>query len=340
MSNANAALLDSLMGTNRNDISSSKTQRKRQFYDPEVDKNYLCGCSLYEIFKNSKSAMKGENPQIIDEDCKKQWDRLTQKEKDEYGFEYDNWEYLLKHIQKANAKVRLNHESVDKDYHIHCDELAKEVIEIDEKIREQIKMLEDFAESGEIEKSALVFKQIKMSEERRKELFDIPEMEKRRVVCEVSGNLINANDTDERLRATFEGKQYQGWKRVREKIKQYTEQKPPKARVKSRESERRQSNERSRSRWESRSDRDGRNNSRWRDERRSRDRKRSWRDEERRDSRSNKYRRDDKEGRERNWGIWNLQLDHDDLTEVFFLQEQFSNEMSIFFFSFGYDQFK
>ncbi|GMI50502.1 hypothetical protein TeGR_g14887 [Tetraparma gracilis] len=38
-----------------------------------------------------------------------------------------------------------------------------------------------------------------------------------KVVCPVSGNFLSARDADERLAAHYVGKQYKGWKLVREK---------------------------------------------------------------------------------------------------------------------------
>jgi hypothetical protein len=39
-------------------------------------------------------------------------------------------------------------------------------------------------------------------------------------VCEVSGNFMSSKDNDERMRAHFEGKQYQGWRECRDRLKQ------------------------------------------------------------------------------------------------------------------------
>ena len=47
------------------------------------------------------------------------------------------------------------------------------------------------------------------------------------IVCEVSGNFMNSTDNGERLRCHFEGKQYQGWKLIRDKLKELKKQNPP-----------------------------------------------------------------------------------------------------------------
>lgn len=52
-----------------------------------------------------------------------------------------------------------------------------------------------------------------------------------KTVCEVSGNFMSARDADERIAAHYAGKQYQGWKLVRDKydamIKEYGRYGPP-----------------------------------------------------------------------------------------------------------------
>ena len=47
------------------------------------------------------------------------------------------------------------------------------------------------------------------------------------IVCDVSGNFMNSTDNGERLRCHFEGKQYQGWKLIRDKLKELKKQNPP-----------------------------------------------------------------------------------------------------------------
>ena len=42
---------------------------------------------------------------------------------------------------------------------------------------------------------------------------------KHMIVCDVSGNFMNSTDNGERLRSHFEGKQFQGWKLIRKKLK-------------------------------------------------------------------------------------------------------------------------
>jgi hypothetical protein len=61
---------------------------------------------------------------------------------------------------------------------------------------------------------------------------------KHMIVCEVSGNFMNSTDNGDRLRCHFEGKQYQGWKQIREKLAQLQKQQPPPPSMSSRDKDR------------------------------------------------------------------------------------------------------
>ena len=47
-----------------------------------------------------------------------------------------------------------------------------------------------------------------------------------KTVCEVSGNFMSARDADERIAAHYAGKQYVGWKLVREKFQAMIDETP------------------------------------------------------------------------------------------------------------------
>lgn len=67
---------------------SQRTNRKVQFFDKEIDKHWLCGCSPHILFKNSRSDL-GQWDYVTDEPVKVEWDSLPQEKKDEWGFEYE-----------------------------------------------------------------------------------------------------------------------------------------------------------------------------------------------------------------------------------------------------------
>ena len=52
---AQRALMDQLMGAHRDLDPEDAAAKKKNFYDDDIDKNYLCGLCPYTLFKNSKS---------------------------------------------------------------------------------------------------------------------------------------------------------------------------------------------------------------------------------------------------------------------------------------------
>ena len=65
-----------------------RTNKKVRFFDEEIDKHWLCGCSPHILFKNSRSDL-GPWDKVEDDEAKVEWDSLSQEQKDEWGFEHD-----------------------------------------------------------------------------------------------------------------------------------------------------------------------------------------------------------------------------------------------------------
>ena len=86
------ALLEQLMGMERDVPLSERTGKKRMFYDPDICKYHVAGISPYTLFKGTKSDLcihSGPYTKILDDECQKQFQELPQREKDKYGYEYD-----------------------------------------------------------------------------------------------------------------------------------------------------------------------------------------------------------------------------------------------------------
>lgn len=220
------ALLDQLMGEGRDMHAEEKGYRERKFYDKKIDKMYLCGCSPYELFKNTRSDI-GSNPYIVDENCKNQWDQLSQREKDEYGYEYETHQFLEDMMVKLDKQVERNMRRVRDDEERYIEQVTKQVIAIEEGIQKQQEEIEELARNGEVERAYAVVKMMKAHLAERDKLLEMPIPDRKHIVCPISGNLVSSADNDERLQAHFEGKQYRGWKKVKEFLEKYRQDPPP-----------------------------------------------------------------------------------------------------------------
>jgi len=223
---AQRMLLDQLMGQERNLKASEKTNKRRRFSDREVDKMYLCGCSAYELFKNTKSDL-GENPKIPDDACKAEWEKLSQEEKDSYGYEYDTMKFLEGLVQQADRKIWKNKRRCVEDDEEMFKTQAGKISEIEESFPQMLEQIELFGSQGDVDRALQIMTAMNVSKESRKALLKIPDHQKKLIVCPVSGNLISSADNDERLRCHFEGKQYRGWKQVRSMLEVFKKNPPP-----------------------------------------------------------------------------------------------------------------
>ena len=94
-----AAMLDEMMGPERNIDLDKVTGKRRRFDDEDVDRHFLVGCSPYQLFQGSKKNIgyldefarhAGIDParnsrMVCDEACKAEYDALPQTEKDRLG---------------------------------------------------------------------------------------------------------------------------------------------------------------------------------------------------------------------------------------------------------------
>lgn len=243
------------MGEGRNLKPAERHKRERKFYHSNVDKYFLCGCSPYELFRNTRSDI-GENPSIADKKCKAQWEALTQSQKDEYGYEYDTYKFLQSFKSKLIKHKERNERRVKSDENSYIDETAEQIVAIESGISEQLHQAYSLAKRGNVEEAYGLIELVKAGETQRKKLLSMPPPEKKQVVCPISGNLLSTTDNDERLRAHFEGKQFRGWKKVKQFLDKYDANPPPKPRSKYRDSDRysnHRRHRRSRSRSRSRS---------------------------------------------------------------------------------------
>ena len=114
-------LLDQLMGLDRDLPPEERTGKTKTFSDPEICKHYLCGISPWYAFKNTKSSsdtckfLGYDYTKVCDDECKAQWDAISQKEKDAYGYEHDLMVLLEKLVAEVDRKIARAHDRIDKE---------------------------------------------------------------------------------------------------------------------------------------------------------------------------------------------------------------------------------
>lgn len=294
-------LLDELMGNERNLNEDQKLNRKRHFSDSDVCKFYICGLSPYNLFKNTKSDL-GAYEKEFDDDAKAQFQALSQEEKDKTGYEHELMVFLDRLVNQCDQKVKRHTDRIRQEQQAELKAVQTALSEeemlrlgtIDEEIVTAENDAAMLGEAGRVDESmstmarAEALKREASSLESKATTISKEAVgRKHMIVCDVSGNFMNSTDNGERLRCHFEGKQYQGWKLIRDKLVELKKMDPPAPgqwRERAREKERqvRREADRDRDKRDDRRDRDYERRDRdKRDDRRDRDYDRRDRDRDR-----------------------------------------------------------
>ncbi|XP_003391937.2 PREDICTED: luc7-like protein 3, partial [Amphimedon queenslandica] len=110
MASEAAALLDQLMGRNRN-VTGDDAVKEEHFSDPEVCKHFLCGFCPSKLFINTRSDI-GICDKLHDDHFKEAYD--ASNEKWQRGYEERFIEYLEKLIRDLDKRVQRGKERLQR----------------------------------------------------------------------------------------------------------------------------------------------------------------------------------------------------------------------------------
>jgi len=233
---ATRALLDQLMGANRN--NDRPDAEVKDFTDDRVCKFYLCGLCPHDIFTKDI----GRCSKMHSDQLKKEYEdkRATGKS---YGYEKDLEDELKayvndieKKIQKAQKRLEESGEGAGSSVNL---ENHDEVLKLQAKIQELVQEVEIYAETGDIDRAQELTDEIeKMKVEKAQlqaklmaesnvsnptEPNQLINVSQKLRVCDVCGALLSIFDSDQRLADHFGGKQHMGYRQVRDKLKEIQE---------------------------------------------------------------------------------------------------------------------
>lgn len=92
-------LLEQLMGG-----SAATRAAQLSMTDPKVCRSFIAGTCPHDLFTNTKQDL-GACPRVHSEALKAEYDALTEKEKQRYGFDYDYMRDLQKYIDDCNRRI-------------------------------------------------------------------------------------------------------------------------------------------------------------------------------------------------------------------------------------------
>ena len=217
-----------------------------KFHDRDVCKYTLCGVCPHRLFSNTKSDMGScsyaicgaENPKMSDP--LKEWNKLPQNEKDKYGYEYNTMLYLQKLVRGCDNKIvqskrRLEAEDRPATMAELNEDDKQKLVEIAQQMQDKTLEAQKFGDEENISEALRIMQEIDVLNKRRKAITEgggavaagIKQNESKLIVCEVTGHYYSSMDGEERMALYFQGKQYRGWKRLREYLQKLEQQRPP-----------------------------------------------------------------------------------------------------------------
>mmetsp|Transcript_20647 Transcript_20647/g.30546 ORF Transcript_20647/g.30546 Transcript_20647/m.30546 type:complete len:313 (+) Transcript_20647:86-1024(+) len=223
------ALLDQLMGKERNVPLNERTNRRRHFSDSDVCKFHLVGLCPYALFSNTKSELGGHpNGEEDDDRMKAMYEELPEEEREKYRYDRKLYNFLEDLVAGVDRKVERNRERCALENRANGlpEESLQRLIEIEATTKEKTEQAEKLANDGEIDDAQTLLEEVDVLNAEKQEIekeFTSIKTVKRNIVCEVSGNIMSSADNEERIMCHFQGKQYLGWKACREKLKELKE---------------------------------------------------------------------------------------------------------------------
>ncbi|KAI9493616.1 hypothetical protein BDB00DRAFT_883089 [Zychaea mexicana] len=201
----------------------------KDFWDDSVCKHYLVAYCPSQLFTNTKSDL-GPCDKIHNDRLKERYQNAPDKEKYHYKEEFQD--YLNKLVNDLgrrirNGKGRLNVQGDDKLAELRKEERTEKIVLIDVKIKEMLQKIEEAGEEGRVQEASDLTTEVeKLQAElsQLKENADGNKSEKRMEVCQVCGAFLVTNDSSDRLEAHYQGKQHQGYLKIRDTLEQMKQQ--------------------------------------------------------------------------------------------------------------------
>ena len=195
-------------------------RREKHFWDGDICKYWLCGFCPYEEFRRTKNDM-GDCPKVHDETCRAEWQALSEREKEKYGYERDLLRRFERHLSDLQKRIDANTarlSATKKPAFLAEDVAALEAI--DKEIADLLAKAAALGEEGEVDEAEAATKQAEILRQKRKDIEREADVRSGnsatrgllQSVCPVSGLIIN--DEESRLRDHHLGRNYNAWKKL------------------------------------------------------------------------------------------------------------------------------
>lgn len=221
---SNAALLDELMGKNRN-VAPGASINQVKYSDEDVCKYYLVEFCPHDLFVNTRADL-GPCTKVHDDELKKQYQKSSRFGRLGYEEDYERFLKSLlneveRKIKRGNERLKLTQSDSTSDKKNPLDIKKEKVAELKEKINALIKEAESLGEEGRIEEAQETLERCETFKAECKTLETQLEIAlhnaetKQMEVCNVCGSFLIVNDAQSRIEEHNSGKQHQGYAKLR-----------------------------------------------------------------------------------------------------------------------------
>ncbi|PNW73163.1 hypothetical protein CHLRE_14g621300v5 [Chlamydomonas reinhardtii] len=241
MVDAMRAMLDELMGKERNVPLDKRSNKRIRFDDPTVCKFALAGLCPYGLFKNTRSDLGPCGYEIHEDHI--EWETLQGEYNKQDPREHERYERrlmkvmedLIREMDRKIAKAKDRAEAESSARPLKPEDAAR-LADMQAKAKEMLQKSQEAGEAGEVDVSMALAQQATEMQAQHDRLHkSLTAPERTMSVCDICGVFINSTDNDQRRQEHLTGKQYLGWKAIREKYAELTSR--WEARARSREPE-------------------------------------------------------------------------------------------------------
>ncbi|CAK8689314.1 unnamed protein product [Clavelina lepadiformis] len=168
-----SAMLDELMGKNRNAAPNEKTN-EMHWSDEEVCKHFLCGFCPAELFTNTRSDL-GVCEKTHDERTRKAYQESNRHlkmgyEEDFLQFLQQCWNDVERRIRRNHQRLQLSEEKNQNKLQVPSAENEEKITVLNKRIAEMLENIEKLGSEGEVEQAQSMMKLCDQLKEEREQL--------------------------------------------------------------------------------------------------------------------------------------------------------------------------
>lgn len=218
------ALLNSLMGNDRNEHAEQR--RVRKFTDGDICKHYLLGLCPHDLFKNTKMDL-GACSQEHNENMKDEFDADSDIARYKRKWRRGLINQCKRSLLDVDRRIALNRDRIarEKDVTFGASEESKqELARLKEEVADKFKDAEKAADDGKFDESREIMKGSEATQ-RKIEDFELKRFEKYKKdnICDICGLIVDGEEIEAMKTGRgwhSNGRQHIGYNAIREKLKE------------------------------------------------------------------------------------------------------------------------